>query len=365
MAAAKKIKILLLIEQISVAYKYFENLAAELSTNDLFEIEIFNLCADEAVNEKLSKVCRRLYTLPKDRPYKKQLLAVCRIIRNCKADIIHAHETIPAFYGAMALMLNFSFKKLIFHRHHSYYRDTAIHFMERIAFVRCNLSISVSQTSLEQAQREHPSGKKKMTLIYNGVTLKDTGIPLPIDISQFNNKLVLVAWFVEGKGHELAMDAINIVRQTVPDVTLFFAGDGDIRTHLEELIIAKKLEQHVIILGAVNNMYSLLSQVDISILPSKAEAFNLSILETFAAKKLSIASDLPSIRECITDKQTGVLIDSSEPQQLASEIIYYLQHPDERNRIAENGFRKYHSDFTTEIMSEHIGGCYKKLVKLT
>ena len=365
MTAGKKIKILLLIEQTSITYKYFENLAAGLSANDQFEIEIFNLCPDAVVNEQLSKVCSRVYTLPQNKAYKKQLPAVCKIIRNCKADIIHAHEAIPAFYAALALMLNFSFKKLIFHRHHSYYRDRTIHFMERVAFFRCNLSVSVSRTSLEEAQREHPYSKNKMRLIYNGITLRDTGGSLPIDISGFNNKLLLIAWFVEGKGHEVAMDAINIIKQTIPDVTLFFAGDGELREHLQQQIVAKKLEKHVIILGAVNNMYSLLNHVDISILPSKAEAFNLSILETFAAKKLSIASDLPSIRECITDKQTGVLIDSSGPQQLASEIIYYLQHPDERNRIAENGFRKYQSDFTTEIMSEHIGACYKKLVKLT
>ena len=358
-----KKKVLVCIEQSSVSYKYFIDLISGLSTYSGFEIEIFNLVCNKEVNDYLATTGNKVVTLPSAKPYKKQVFRIAAIIRKSNPDIIHAHESIPAFYAALALRINFSDIKLIFHRHHSFYRDKTIHFMERVAFRRCNLAIAVSATAQQQAIAEHPAYAKKIVYIYNGVTLKDTGMPLPIDMAPYAGrpKIILIAWLVGRKGHETAIAAMQELVKKMPAAVLFFAGDGPDRKKLELLVAENKLQQHIVLLGEVKNIYALLQQTDISILPSEAEAFNLSILETMAAKKLSMASDIPSINECIADGETGVSIPVNDAHTLAAKLEYYLSNNNERERIAANGYDAYRQRFTTEAMVKQVAAVYEKM----
>jgi glycosyltransferase involved in cell wall biosynthesis len=360
----KKIKILFVVEQSAVSYKYFENILIELNKIQAVDVEVFNLVRDEAVNNHLKQFCSRIITFPNDQPYRKQIFNIVKIIKESKPDIIHAHEVIPSFYAAIGLIVGFSGTKLIFHRHHSFYRDKATLFMERIAFLRCNLAISVSKTTQQTAFLEHPFSKKKIIQLYNGINVSDNSLPLPADLNKFKGdyKIVLLSRLKSRKGHNTAIDAIDIVRKKIPGIRLFFAGEGDYRKDIEKMISEKQLHQHVILLGDVPNIQPLLQQIDISILPSESEAFNLSILETFSCKRLSIASDLPSIRECISEEKTGVLIQPGNAKQLAEKIIFYLEDKAKRNEIALNGYNLYLEQFTTIAMVNKMITIYERLL---
>lgn len=361
---SKKIKILLVIEQASISYKYFENILIEIQKYSQFNVEVFNLVKNDLVNDHLKQFCFKVSSLPTNKPYKQQLHNFKKIIRASQANIIHAHEVIPSFYAAMSLMLSCSATKLIFHRHHSFYRDTVTRIMERIAFFRCNLAISVSKTTQQVAFSEHPFSKRKIIYLYNGITINDNNLPVPINIDQYRNdyKIVLLARLRSRKGHDTAIDAIDIVRKQLPNIVLFFAGEGDYRNVLENKIAEKKMQRNVILLGDVQNIKPLLNEMDISILPSESEAFNLSILETFACGKLSIASNLPSIKECITDGKTGILIEPGNSKQLAKKIIYYLTNKQERDEIAANGYSLYNHEFTTSVMIKKITDIYIRMI---
>ncbi len=362
--AYKKIKVLFCIEQASISYKYYENIFIELNKLAAIDIEVFNLIRDEEVNQHLAQFCSKVYTLPNDKPYKSQVFNIKKIIRQSHPQIIHAHEVIPGFYAAMGLFVCLSNTKLIFHRHHSFYRNKATRFMERIAFFRCNLAVSVSKTMQNRTFSEHPFGKKKIAHLYNGINIMDNGLPLPIEIKRYDNyhKIVFLARLRSRKGHDTAIGAIDIVRNKIPNIILFIAGDGNLRKDIERMIAKNNLQENIILLGDVQNIKALLDEVVISILPSESEAFNLSILETLACNRLSIASDLPSIMECIEDRKTGVLIKPGNAKQLAEKIIYYLENKIERNEIAANGYQLYNNKFTAKLMAEKMTSIYTRLI---
>ena len=69
----KVIKILFVIEQTSISYKYFENILIELEKYPQLNIEIFNLVKNDLVNSHLQKFCSKVFTLPNNKPYKQQL----------------------------------------------------------------------------------------------------------------------------------------------------------------------------------------------------------------------------------------------------------------------------------------------------
>ena len=192
----------------------------------------------------------------------------------------------------------------------------------------------------------------------------DNGLPLPIEIKRYDNyhKIVFLARLRSRKGHDTAIGAIDIVRNKIPNIILFIAGDGNLRKDIERMIAKNNLQENIILLGDVQNIKALLDEVVISILPSESEAFNLSILETLACNRLSIASDLPSIMECIEDRKTGVLIKPGNAKQLAEKIIYYLENKIERNEIAANGYQLYNNKFTAKLMAEKMTSIYTRLI---
>lgn len=360
----RKVKILVVIEQSSVSYKYFENILIEFKKNPTYDIEVFNLIKDDKVNDHLKQFCSKVLTFPNNKPYKQQIINIKKMIRSSNPDIIHAHEVIPSFYAAMGLLAGGSRIKFIFHRHHSFYRDNATWIMEKVAFFRCNLAISVSKTTQQKAFAEHPFGKKKIIQLYNGITVTDNNLPLPVDLEQYKGKykIVLLSRLKSRKGHDTAIAAMDMVLKKIPDVVLFFAGEGDYRKNLERMIAEKKMEQHIILPGNVENIKPLLNEMDISILPSESEAFNLSILETFACNRLSIASDLPSIKECITDGETGILVQTGNAKELAEKIIFYLKNEIARQEIAVNAYKLYNEKFTTSVMVNKMMAIYNKLL---
>ncbi len=360
---AKKIKILFVIEQHSISYKYYEQILIELKELGHFETEVFNLVSSEKVNQHLKQYCSAIYTFDPRKSYKRQILTARNIIQKAKPDIVHAHEVIPAFYASLGLTLSCSRAKLIFHRHHSFYRNRATKFMERIAFWRSNLSICVSKTMREKTITEHPLAMKKIIYLYNGIKIEDSSNPILFKFDKYcgYHKILLLARLRSGKGHHIAIAAIEIIQKRFPNIVLFFAGDGELKTELNKVIVQKGLAENIILLGDVNNIRALFSNIDISILPSESEAFNLSILETFASKKLSIASNLPSIKECIVDGKTGVLIEPNNAQSLAEKIIYYIENKALREEIAYNGYELYCREYTTKRMVNKLEEVYLKV----
>ena len=51
-----------------------------------------------------------------------------------------------------------------------------------------------------------------------------------------------------------------------------------------------------------------------------------------------ISSNCSSIPEIVED--AGLLIDPSDPQDLAEQIIYLLKNPEERERLSEQGLKQ-------------------------
>jgi glycosyltransferase involved in cell wall biosynthesis len=71
----------------------------------------------------------------------------------------------------------------------------------------------------------------------------------------------------------------------------------------------------------------------------------LKILESMAASVPVIASDLPSVREIMSDKIHGRLIHADRPGELARVIRVLLQYPEVLRKMGENAQGKIENDF--------------------
>jgi glycosyltransferase involved in cell wall biosynthesis len=79
----------------------------------------------------------------------------------------------------------------------------------------------------------------------------------------------------------------------------------------------------------------------------------LKLFDYMAAKIPIVASDLPSIREVLTDGETGILVEPNNPKKLAEGVEKILSEPALAKKISEQAYQKA-MNYTWQKRSEKI-----------
>ncbi len=75
-----------------------------------------------------------------------------------------------------------------------------------------------------------------------------------------------------------------------------------------------------------------------------------------------VASDLPPIRQFMSDLNCGLLVDPTDPQAHAEAILYLLGHPDEAQRMGENGRKAVEEKYNWESEGRKLLALYEELL---
>lgn len=82
---------------------------------------------------------------------------------------------------------------------------------------------------------------------------------------------------------------------------------------------------------------TLYAACDVVVFPSRSESFGIVILESWAARRAVVASDIGAVRCVIRDGTDGLLVPPRDAAALAAAIARLLDDPDLRRRLAEAG----------------------------
>ncbi len=135
-----------------------------------------------------------------------------------------------------------------------------------------------------------------------------------------------VGKFTNFKGIDLLIKAARIVTDKIPKVTFAFAGDGELMGKMIKL--RKELElENVHFLGhqTQEDVASLYSAADVSVVPSRIEPFGLVAIEALACGTPVVATNAGGLPDFINEK-VGKLIEMENYQKLAEAILEELQN---------------------------------------
>jgi glycosyltransferase involved in cell wall biosynthesis len=176
--------------------------------------------------------------------------------------------------------------------------------------------------------------------------------------------LGMLARFSTDKDHIGFIDALAVIRRSVPDVVAVLGGEGDqlgaARRHAEKLRVADA----VVFPGTVP-AFDVWDAVDVSVLASRREAVPLSVIEAMSAGKPVVATDVGAVRELVGDGETGYVVPQGRPDALAERIVELLQHADARRRMGEAGRRRYEALFTLDRMAAEYERLFVDLARST
>lgn len=127
--------------------------------------------------------------------------------------------------------------------------------------------------------------------------------------------------FDEQKGMDLLIRAFKIVKDRIA-LNLIIAGEGPDRKHLEDIINESGLANRVVLLGRITQQEVVLQlkNADFVVIPSRWEAFGISVLEALAAGKPVLATNVGGIPELIKQTETGLLCEP-DVESLAQGIL--------------------------------------------
>jgi len=195
---------------------------------------------------------------------------------------------------------------------------------------------------------------EKINVIYNAFD----GIPEEYNkkelrnILGFNSPIVMSSGrLVPWKGfHELIL-CMNDLKDFIPGIRLFIAGEGPDREKLEAQVSELNLGSTVTFLGSLpkEKLFQYIKASDLFVLNTSYEGFSHQILEVLALKTPVMTTDVGGNPEIIESGKDGVLFSYNNTSEIKAYIKAMIENPEKREEFSENGLYKV-SEFSTDRM---------------
>jgi len=233
--------------------------------------------------------------------------------------------------------------------------------LERKAIMLSDYIISVSDHIAEISQKSFRI-KFHYKTIYNGVdTTHFTNQKKERDIS----KILLVGRMHPYKGFDVLFKAMNFLFSNHPALH-FQIICTIIEPYKKELLsyVNPVFHDRLEFSGRIPNssLVDYYNLANVSVLPSKAEAFPIIPLESMACGTPVIMADRFSSREIINDESDGFLADTTNPEVFAKRILEILKDQNKIELMREKSRTKILEKFSIEKVIDDNINFYKSII---
>ncbi len=233
----------------------------------------------------------------------------------------------------------------------------------------CARCIANCQAIKDQVVGHENLDPDKVAVIYNGLdiapfrpSINGGALRREIGVDDNTPLIGMVANFnFEIKGHRYFIEAAEQVLKEIPKAHFVLVGDGQLRGDCGELTRSLGISGSVHFLGKRDDVAEILSQLDVSVLCSTSEGFSNVILESMAAGKPVVATNIGGNPEMVVSGVTGYLVPPADSGSLAEAIASLLNDPDMRRSMGENAKLQVAQRFSIPAMVKGYEHLYQNL----
>lgn len=244
---------------------------------------------------------------------------------NPRRDIYWNHEIIPKQ-----------------RRHRRVFRAIA----DRVALVVC---VSHAAARSLEALGIDPA---KLVVIHNSLPPEPA---LPVLEPKKPLRLGIIGQIGAWKGHDDVLDALAILSKGPEDVIvrIFGQADSEYSAELERKAAALGIADRVQWMGFVSRQVDIYGRIDVCLMPSRVEeSFGLAALEAGRNGRPVICTALGGLAEIVKHGETGFLIGSCRPDQLAEAIEIFLRRPELIVSMGDAARKRVQGEFSHESFVE-------------
>lgn len=286
-------------------------------------------------------------------------------VRTYRPEIIHAHWILPqGMVAALVCRLFRAPPQLVVTSHGGDLFALGSKFsrcLKRFVLNSASAVTVVSHAMKDYCIDELGVDGSKIKVIPMGVDLTRLFVP---SSNKIPNRVVFVGRLAEKKGLDVLLRALASAKDKV-DISVVLVGGGASFSYYESLATRLGLEDVVIFTGAIPNpeVVKHLQVASVAVFPfvvadnGDQEGLGLTMVEAMGCGCLTIASDLPAIRDVIDDGVSGLIFPAGDSEKLAELLVQVLAAPENYIDIPVKGRESVLSKFDWV----EIGNAYSHL----
>lgn len=276
---------------------------------------------------------------------------LCRVIREQKPDLIHAHDMRAGFFSALCC----GSIPLVSHIHNNAYDARGLSpktLGYLLAGFRAKHIFWVSQSSFD-GYAFHKLFAKKSSVLYNVIDTDEIFSKLRQDTNTYHYDLIYVGRLTFQKNPQRLLRLCARLRESKPDLQVAIVGIGELEAELKALAGELHLENTVHFLGFQSNPIKMVADSKAMILTSRWEGTPMCALEAMALGTPVVSTPSDGMKDLLEDGVSGYLTDSDE--QMAQDLLEIFNRPEHRRELAENAGKKF--------AAMNDGDAYKKAIE--
>lgn len=318
----------------------------------------------------------------------REIFRLARFFREQRFDVVQTHIFTSMVFGRIAAWLadvpvRLSMISGPFHleAHTSRWIERWTNWMETALIPSCEASLSLC--------RELGVPSKRLSLVYYSADEKrfDPRKTPPADIrgrfgwspetpvigmvALFYPRLYKSKWVPEslhgrgGKGHEDLVRAAPTILREFPEAKILFVGKGwgepgeAYMEEVRELVRSLGLEEQVIFAGYYSDVPGVLCELDVAVQASLNENLG-GTLEALLMERPLVATRVGGMVDTVRDGETGVLVNPSDPDDLARGIIQMLRDPERARSLGRSGRQLILERFTLRRTVADLAELYER-----
>jgi colanic acid/amylovoran biosynthesis glycosyltransferase len=220
-------------------------------------------------------------------------------------------------------------------------------------------TIAITEWLLAQVRREYPELSPGQSLL--GRIGVDTRKWVPrtariVDDGVF--RIVTVGRLHKSKGHDVLLRSIAKVARDMRDLLnakrqlkLTIIGDGPEKNALESLAEQLNIREMVVFAGSLGeeSVIEELQHSDVFVLASHSEPLGVVYMEAMALELPTVGTAAGGVSEIIDNSHSGWLVPPGSADALAELLIWLINNPEARAKIATCGRRSVQERFDSRI----------------
>ena len=169
------------------------------------------------------------------------------------------------------------------------------------------------------------------------------------------------------KGLDRILNCLQFVRQSIPNVLLLVAGDGETHytRHLRQLVSALALDNQVLFAGRLDGelKWASFAGAELFLLPSRQENFAITVTEAMQMAVPVIISDKVNTWPYVKEARAGLVLGERDIKSLLPHAIVELLKDDTtRSEMGARGSRYARERLTWQASARELLNCYDQIL---
>ncbi len=308
-----------------------------------FDVSLVSLRKRDLSEEPLESLGIDITYLERSRFDPLTLPALLNVIDRKQIDILHLHGYGATTFGRIAAALRGI--PTILHEHANltdtpWFQKVA----DRLLAPYTDIAIAVSRSTADFVVRARQMPPSKVKVVYLGVPMGEftrqrsadeiAAARRELGIGPTDFAIGTITRLHESKGNSYLVDAAALVLAERPHAKFVLVGEGPLRPDLEAQVSALKLGDRFVFAGFQRDTARTLSAFDLSVFPSLWEGTPLTAFEALAMGKAIVSTDADGLLDILSDGDDAVIVPKRNAAALAEKIVWAMDHPDARARLA-------------------------------